>query len=403
MFRGMFHESSKNGAVMKNISILGSSGSIGRQTLTVCRWFPGELQVSALAAGRNWRLLADQAREFRPRLVALADESVYRELKAELAGLPVEIAVGEEGLLAVAALAEASMTVAAIAGIAGLKPAFAALKAGKQLALANKEVLVAAGALAMAAARQNNTVILPVDSEHSAIYQCLLGEPPPAKLILTASGGPFRYKSAHELTSVTAAEALCHPTWNMGPKVTIDSASLANKGLEVIEAHWLFGLSYDDIEVLIHPQSIVHSLVRFPDGSVKAQLGPADMRLPIQYALLSPKRSPNPTPVLDLAAVGSLDFAKPDKERFPALALAYAAGRANLSFPAAYNAANEVLGAAFLAGRIPFTAIGAGLHAALETHDPRPLNDIADVLSADEETRAKAEQFVALQLGGDNL
>lgn len=380
---------------MKSISILGSTGSIGVQTLDVCRWFPEKLQVNALAAGSDWRLLAAQAKEFRPQMVALADEGAYPELKAELSGIPLEIAVGEVGLIAAAVWPQAHLTLAAISGIAGLRPAFAALSAGKQLALANKEVLVAAGDLATAAARQNNAFIVPVDSEHSAIYQCLLGDEPPAGLILTASGGPFCRKSAKELKTVTAAEALCHPTWNMGPKVTIDSASLANKGLEVIEAHWLFGLDYDDIDVLIHPQSVVHSLVRFGDGSIKAQLGPADMRLPIQYALLSPARPPNPVPPLDLAAMASLEFSRPDTSRFPALALAYAAGRAGASAPAAYNAANEVLGAAFLAGRIPFTAIGAGLAAALEAHELRTLNNITDVLAADEETRAFTEQYIA--------
>jgi 1-deoxy-D-xylulose-5-phosphate reductoisomerase len=379
---------------MKSISILGSTGSIGRQTLEVCRWFPDQLQVSALAAGSDWRLLAAQAREFEPCLVALADQSAYRELKAELSGLPLEIVVGELGLLTAAVWPAAHITVAAIAGIAGLKPALAVLNAGKQLALANKEVLVAAGALASAAARQNNTVILPVDSEHSAIYQCLIGEPPPTKLILTASGGPFLYKSAEELKSVTAAQALNHPTWNMGSKVTIDSASLANKGLEIIEAHWLFGLAYDNIEVLIHPQSIVHSLACFADGSVKAQLGPADMRLPLQYALLGPARPPNPAPALDLAGIGALNFSRPDTERFPALALACAAGRTGLSAPAAYNAANEVLGAAFLAGHIPFTAIGAGLEAALSHHQPQPLNNVDDVLNVDKETRAYIKKTI---------
>ena len=383
---------------MKSIGILGSSGSVGRQTLEVCRWFPEELRVCALAAGRNWRLLAAQAKEFQPQLVALADESAYLELKAELSGLPLEISVGEEGLTAAATQPAADLILSAISGIAGLKPAFAALRAAKQLALANKEVLVAAGALATEAARESNTHILPVDSEHSAIYQCLLGEAPPAQLILTASGGPFRHKSAEELKTVTAAEALRHPTWKMGPKVTVDSASLANKGLEVIEAHWLFGVDYDNIEVLIHPQSIVHSLVRFADGSVKAQLGPADMRLPIQYALFFPARPPNPAETLDLAASGSLDFARPDQERFPALALAYAAGRAGNSYTAAYNAANEVLGAAFLDGRIPFMAIGAGLETALEAHEPRKLKDTGDVLNMDEETRLYAEQFVAQNL-----
>jgi len=384
---------------MKRISILGSTGSIGVQTLEVCRWFPNELRVSALAAGQNWRLLAAQAREFKPLLVALAAKSAYRELKKELGGLKVEIALGEEGLIAAATWPETTITVAAIAGVAGLQPAFAALTAGKQLALANKEMLVAAGALATEAARQNNTAILPVDSEHSAIYQCLTGEPPPSGLILTASGGPFRQKSAKELHAVTAAEALCHPTWNMGSKVTIDSASLANKGLEVIEAHFLFGLDYNNIEVLVHPESIVHSLARFADGSVKAQLAVTDMRLPIQYALLGPARPLNPAPLLDLAAIGSLNFIRPDTLRFPALALAYAAGRTGQSAPAVYNAANEVLGAAFMSGRIPFTAIGAGLEAALAAHNPRPLNSIAEVLAVDKETRVFARNFVVTFTG----
>ncbi|MCL1816566.1 MAG: 1-deoxy-D-xylulose-5-phosphate reductoisomerase [Clostridiales bacterium] len=380
---------------MKTVGVLGSTGSIGLQTLEVCRWFPGELRVGALAAGSNVRLLAAQAREFKPQLVALADQSAYRELQAELSGLPVQIAMGEEGLNAVAAYAGSSMTVAAIAGIAGLKPTFAALEAGKQVALANKEVLVAAGALAMAAARRHNVTIFPVDSEHSAIYQCLAGEESfPAKLILTASGGSFRLKCMAELENVTAAEALCHPTWNMGRKVTVDSASLANKGLEVIEAHWLFGVGYDNIEVLIHPQSMVHSLVRFTDGSIKAQLGPADMRLPIQYAMLGSARLGNPAPVLDLADIGTLSFAKPDYARFPALKLAYTAGRSGSSYTTAYNAANEVLGAAFLAGRISFTAIGAGLEAALAAHTPCVLNNITDVLSVDAETKVFAEKYV---------
>ena len=380
---------------MKRISILGSTGSIGRQTLDVCRWFANDLQVYCLAAGCNWRLLAAQAWEYKPQMIALADDSAYRDLKAELSGLSLEILAGEEGLIAAATEPQADIIVAAMAGMPGLKPAFAALKAGKQLALANKEVLVAAGALATNMVKKNDKPILPVDSEHSALYQCLLGEEQPAKLIITASGGPFRNKSKYELNTVTAAEALCHPTWNMGSKVTIDSASLANKGLEVIEAHWLFGLDYDDIEVLIHPESIVHSLARFADGSVKAQLGPADMRLPIQYALLGPARTANPLPPLDLAAIGSLNFAKPDNERFPALALAYAAGRAKESYAAVYNTANEVLGTAFLAGHISFTAISAGIEAALTAHRSQSLTCLEDVLAVDAQTRKFTERFIA--------
>ncbi|MCL1976439.1 MAG: 1-deoxy-D-xylulose-5-phosphate reductoisomerase [Firmicutes bacterium] len=379
---------------MKNICILGSTGSVGLQTLEVCRWFKDELRVCALAAGSNWQLLAAQAREFKPQIVALYDKSAYLQLKAALKGLPVEIVVGEKGLCDAAVWPLAHQIIAAISGIAGLRPAFAALNSGKQLALANKEVLAAAGALAVKAALQQRVSIVPVDSEHSAIYQCLVGEVPPFKLILTASGGPFLSKSAAELTSIKVEEALCHPTWNMGRKVTIDSASLVNKGLEVIEAHFLFGVDYDDIEVLIHPQSIVHSLVRFSDGNIKAQIGPPDMRLPIQYALLGPKRAVNPLPPLDLAAYKTLTFEQPDFKRFPALALAYAAGRAGDSYTTAYNAASEILGVAFLAGRIPFTAIGSGIEAALEKHLPRPLLGIADVLAVDEQTRIDVENSI---------
>lgn len=379
---------------MKKICILGSTGSVGRQTLDVCRWFPERLSVTALASKGNWQLLAEQAREFKPRLVALADQSKYIDLKQALAGLKVEIAMGEAGVIAVAEAAEAEIAVAAMSGLAGLKPALAALESGKHLALANKEVLVAAGELTTELAQKKGCTLLPVDSEHSAICQCLIGEAPPAGLILTASGGPFRLKSAAELRTVTAGEALSHPVWSMGNKVTIDSASLANKGLEVIEAHWLFGMAYDQIEVLVHPQSIVHSLVRFADGSVKAQLGPADMRLPIQYALLSPQRLANDTPPLDLSAVARLTFEAPDTERFPALRLAYQAGRAGRSYPAAYNAANEALGEAFLAGRIPFTAIGTGLEAALNAHRSQTVVNIEDVLDIDQRTRASLMAFI---------
>lgn len=382
---------------MKQICILGSTGSIGRQTIDVCRWFPERLSVTALASKGNWQLLAEEAREFRPRMVALADESKYLNLKQALAGLKVEIAVGEAGVAAVAQAVEAEIAVAAMPGLAGLKPALAALESGKHLALANKEVLVAAGELTTGLAQKQGCALLPVDSEHSAIYQCLQSEAPPAGLILTASGGPFRMKSADELHTVTAKEALSHPIWSMGSKVTIDSASLANKGLEVIEAHWLFGMDYDKIEVLVHPQSIIHSLVRFADGCVKAQLGPADMRLPIQYALLGPHRPANDTPPLDLSAIGKLTFEQPDTARFPALRLAYQAGRAGHSYPAAYNAANEALGEAFLAGRIPFTAIGAGLELALAAHHSRAIVSLDEVLDVDAWTRAGLASFIARQ------
>ena len=372
---------------MKKISILGSTGSIGRQTLEVCRWFPDQLQVVALAAAANLEQLAAQAREFKPQVVALADQSKYRQLSSELSGLKTEIVVGAEAAQIAAELTAADTVVAAIAGTAGLASALAALNAGKELALANKEVLVTAGPLVKALCQQKGLQIKPVDSEHSAISQCLQGEPVPTGLILTASGGPFRELSAAELATVTAEQALRHPTWQMGTKVTVDSASLANKGLEVIEAHYLFGLEYDKIEVVIHPQSIVHSAVRFADGSLKAQLAAADMRLAIQYALLGPDRLANPTPPLDLVAVGKLEFSAPDLNRFPALGLAYQAGRLGGSYPTVFNAANELLGQAFLAGQIAFPAIGAGLAHALEQHQPQQIKTLEDVLAADFETR----------------
>ena len=384
---------------MKNISILGSTGSIGRQALEVIAAHPGRFRVVGLAARGNVGLLAEQARRFHPRLVAVADPDAHAELRRELAGLPVTVLAGEEGLAAVAACEEADRVLVAVVGAAGIAPTLAAIEAGKEIALANKETLVAAGSLVTAKAGEAGVRLIPVDSEHSAVFQCLAGVDRAAvsRIILTASGGPFLDLPLSELDGVTVAEALNHPNWRMGEKVTIDSATLINKGLEVIEAHWLFGLDYDRIEVVIHPQSIVHSLVELVDGAILAQLGPPDMRLPIAHALAHPERLPGPWPRLAGIAGLCLEFRPVDPERFPGLALAYEMGRRGGTWPAVMNAANEVAVAAFLAGRIRFTEIvrivaevcgyyGCG-------DDPSP--DLSAILAADAWAWKKAEELIA--------
>lgn len=384
---------------MKNLSILGSTGSIGRQALEVVAAYPDRFRVVGLAAARNARLLAAQARRFRPAVVAVADPAAYGELRQELSGTGTAVLAGEEGLTAVATQAEARQVLVAVVGAAGIAPTLAAIEAGKEIALANKETLVAAGSLVTAKAEEAGVPLIPVDSEHSAIFQCLGGRKHPglSRVILTASGGPFLDVPLARLAEVTAAEALRHPSWRMGEKVTVDSATLMNKGLEVIEAHWLFGLDYDRIEVVIHPGSIVHSLVEFVDGAVLAQLGPADMRLPIAYALAYPERLPGPWPRLEGFAGLSLRFLPVEPERFPGLALAYEMGRRGGTWPAIMNAANEVAVAAFLAGRIRFTEIvrivaevcgyyGGG-------DDPSP--DLSAILAADAWARKKAEELIA--------
>ncbi len=381
---------------MKKIAILGSTGSIGTQTLDICRWFKDDLQVIALAAGNNWQLLAEQALEFRPQVVALAANQHYQDLKQALSGTDIEIICGEQAAEQVAELSNIDSVVAAIVGLQGLPAVLAAITANHELILANKEALVAGGFLTMPLAKKHNCAIIPADSEHSAIYQCLLGERDAKRLILTASGGSLRHKSLAELATVTVADALNHPNWSMGNKITIDSASMVNKGLEIIEAHWLFGFDYQQIEVLIHPESIVHSLVLFGDGAVKGLLSPPDMRLTLQYALLLPKRPNNPVPTLDLAKIGSLNFEKPDFERFKALKLAYQAGQAGNSHTIAYNAANEVLAAAFLKGRIKFPLIGDGLEQVLCQHQGEKVQTAEDIFALDKQIRAITDKFVAL-------
>ena len=345
---------------MKRIAILGSTGSIGRSALAVVAANPERLEVVGLAAGRNVERFAEQVASLRPAVAALADDEGLDRLRASGALSPaIRVGRGEDGLVKVATHPRVELVLCASAGTAALGATLAAVEAGKTVALANKEVLVMAGRLMVDAARRRGVAILPVDSEHNAIHQCVDGRAADDVLryILTASGGPFRDRPAAELEAVTPEDALRHPTWSMGPKITIDSATLMNKGLEVIEARWLFDAAPDRIDVVVHPQSVVHSLVELRDGSVIAQLGVTDMRLPIQYALSYPERWPAPLPALDLVSCGPLDFRAPDTDRFPCLGLAYHALRAGTSFPAVLNAANEVAVAAFLDRRLPFTGI----------------------------------------------
>jgi 1-deoxy-D-xylulose-5-phosphate reductoisomerase len=382
---------------MKKIVVLGSTGSIGRQTLEIIRCYPERFKLLGLGAGRNWRLLAEQLKEFRPSAAALAEERELLELKDSLdpSQCP-DLAWGRKGMEDLAGLPEADLVVVAITGAAGIYPTLAAINAGKDVALANKETLVAAGQLVMSLARQKNILILPVDSEHSAVWQCLNGRKPDLieKIILTASGGPFRQLTKEQLESVTVDMALHHPNWVMGSKITIDSATLMNKGLEVIEAKWLFGVNYSHIEVIVHPQSIIHSAVEFRDGSVIAQMGVPDMRLPIQYALTYPNRLSGPVPRLKWADLKGLTFEEPDLVKFPALGLAYEAGKAGGTMPAVLNAANEVAVELFLKGKISFTGIPVLVGGVMEQHKIINNPGLAEIMDADRWARE-----IALQSG----
>jgi len=383
----------------KRLSLLGSTGSIGEQTLAVVAAAPERFEVVALGAGRNIAKLADQVRRFRPGLVSVADAAGAAELRDRLGSQPVELLVGDEGLRTVAEC-PADLVVSALVGAAGLAPTLAAIRAGRDIALANKEVMVTAGALVLREAKAHAVALLPVDSEHSAIFQALCGQriEDVERLILTASGGPFRTWTAEQIAEATIEQALNHPNWDMGPKITIDSASLMNKGLEVIEARWLFDIPPERVDVVVHPQSIIHSLVEFVDTSVLAQLGLPDMRVPIAVALAYPERIDLDLPVLDLPALGRLDFETPDRKRFPCLELAFEALRANEAAPAVINAANEVAVAAFLDGRIRFPEIAATNGAVLNSHVGRggsgSLRDLADVLEADDWARACAGEWI---------
>ncbi|MEN6525665.1 MAG: 1-deoxy-D-xylulose-5-phosphate reductoisomerase [Candidatus Polarisedimenticolia bacterium] len=381
----------------QRLVILGSTGSIGRQTLDVVSRKPEGFEVAGLVAGRRTDLLAEQIKRFRPVAVSVADDAAAADLRARLGAEAPEIRVGGNGAAEVAVGCGADIVVAAIVGAAGLVPTFAAATAGLVVALANKETLVAAGELMVRAVKDNGARLLPVDSEHNAIHQCLRsgarGEV--RRLILTASGGPFRGRTRAELATVTADEALRHPTWRMGPKVTIDSATLMNKGLEVIEARWLFDVPGSSIDVLVHPQSAVHSMVEFKDGSIIAQLGAADMRHPIQYALTWPERLEGVVARLDLAALGSLTFERPDRDAFRCLDLAYHALAAGGDAPARLNAANEVAVRAFLDGRIGFLDIPELLQRVLDSEPTNPIVELEDVLSADRRAREAARAILA--------
>jgi len=369
---------------MKRLAILGSTGSIGRSALEVVEAHPDRLAVVTLVAGKNAAILAEQVARYRPSFVGVASSAVLDDLKRRLpVGACPEMAVGAEALIAAATHPDVDVVLCASSGTAGLEAALAAIDAGKALALANKEVLVMAGALMVDTARRRGVSILPVDSEHSAIHQCLHGQSTGdvRRLILTASGGPFRLLDRAALARVTPEDALQHPTWRMGRKITIDSATLMNKGLEVIEAHWLFGMSAGAIDVVVHPQSVVHSMVEFCDGSILAQLGAPDMRLPIQYALSYPERWTTPAAPLDVARLGTLEFSPPDLDRFPCLRLAYAALERGGVWPVVLNAANEVAVDGFLSGRVPFGAIAFVIERALEAADaaataPRTLAEV---------------------------
>ncbi len=367
---------------MKTIGILGSTGSIGTQSLDVVGWFPEEYDVQVLAANNQWELLAAQTRKFSPQLVTIYDETKYLLLKEALPDFSGEIMCGEDGLKAAAEM-RVDMMIHGIAGMAGLNPLLQTLKVGNPVAFANKESLVTAGHLVMDLAKQNNTVLLPVDSEHSAIFQCLMGGRSGLhKLVLTASGGPFREFTPEQLKAVTPAMALKHPTWDMGAKVTIDSSTMMNKGLEVIEAHWLFDVDYDDIDVLIQPQSIIHSMVSFKDGSFIGHLGKADMRIPIQFALTYPERRDNPLEPLNFAKLGHIDFYAPRRDVFPLLDLAYEAGKAGGTETAVLNAANETLVYMFLAERIKYTDIYSYAVKAIEAYDHIAAPSLDEILAA---------------------
>jgi len=355
---------------MKSLIILGSTGSIGQQTIEVVERYPDLFRVVGLSTRGNTILLKEQAKKIKPLSVAVADINAALKLSVEIGAIGAQLLGGPEGIINLCRLAEADTVVNALVGSVGLKPTLATLEEGKNLLLSNKESLVVGGEIVTKLAKEKKVMITPIDSEHSAIFQCLRGERKSQvkKIIITGSGGPFRGRKKKDLKNVTVEEALAHPRWKMGTKITIDSATLMNKGLEVIEAHFLFDVDYDSIKVVIHPQSIVHSLVEFVDGSVLAQLGPTDMRLPIQYALTYPERVPSPVTAIDLAELGELDFEEPDLETFPCLKFAYEAGKAGKTYPAVLNVANEEAVEAFLTERIGFLDISEIVYKALERH-----------------------------------
>lgn len=372
---------------MKRIAILGSTGSIGTQTLEVVRVNP-DLQVSALAAGSSVEEMERQIREFRPALACMWNPEAAADLRQRVRDTDVKIVAGMEGLLEAAVFPESQVLVTAVVGMIGIRPTIAAIRAGKDIALANKETLVTAGHIIMPLAKECGVKILPVDSEHSAIFQALNGEPANRieKILLTASGGPFRGRTREQLKEVKAEEALRHPNWTMGRKITIDSSTLVNKGLEVMEAKWLFGVELDKIQVVVHPQSIIHSAVQYVDGGIIAQMGMPDMKLPIQYALFYPDRKYLAGKRVDLFELGGLTFERPDTDTFQGLALAYQAARLGGSMPTVYNAANERAVALFLEGKITYLQIPELIREAMERHSPIPNPGVEAVLEAEKET-----------------
>lgn len=380
--------------MQKNISLLGSTGSIGIQTLQVVDMFPNRFKVVSIAAsGNKMKLLEEQIAKYKPQIVSVANEECARILQNKYSSRHMKIIAGADGVVEAAVVKDAEIVIAAISGAAGLIPTLAAINYGKDIALANKETLVAAGSLVMRQVKHKGVKILPVDSEHSAVFQCLIPEHANTikSIILTASGGPFREHSIKMLENVTPNEALKHPNWSMGNKISIDSATLMNKGLEVIEAHWLFGLPYSKIEVIVHPQSIIHSMVRYMDGSILAHLGFPDMRIPIQYALTYPERWENQLKQLDFTEIGTLTFEKPDLHKFPSLHLAFYAGKEGGVKPTVLNAANEVAVAMFLKGKIKFVQIPMLVEKALlncqQIIDP----SLEDILAVDKNTRIEIE------------
>lgn len=382
---------------MKKISLLGSTGSIGTNVLDVIERNPEKFQILSMSAGSNVDLFAKQIRKFKPRVVALFDSKKIPTLKEQIADLDIEILSGEEGTIAVATLPEADVVVSGVMGSAGLLPAIHALKAGKNLALANKETLVIAGELVLREAKKTNSQIIPIDSEHSAIFQVLNGEKKERikKIILTASGGPFRTFSLGQMETVTVKDALKHPNWDMGAKITIDSSTMMNKGLEYIEAKWLFGVN-TPVEIIVHAQSIIHSMIEFVDTSILAQLGIPDMRVPIAYALTYPDRFECDLPSLDLTTMGNLTFEAPDFERFPCLRLAIDAMEIGKTMPAVLNAANEIAVQAFLDELISYKDIAELIRMVMQNHNPSPLKELQDVLIADRWAREETTKLVTV-------
>ena len=373
----------------RRIAVLGSTGSMGTQALEVIALHPELLQLEIIAANSSADILIQQAKQYHPNIVVVVQEEAYRKVKEALSEEDVKVFCGEESLCDVCEMDCVDIVLSCIVGIAGLKPAFRTVSCGTPLAIANKETLVVAGELIMRTAKEHNAPVIPVDSEHSAIFQCLAGEHfnPVEKLIITASGGAFRTFTPEQLEQVTLKDALKHPNWSMGPKVTIDSASLMNKGLEVIEAKWLFGMPLEKIDVLVHPQSVIHSMVQFEDGSVKAQLGIPDMRLPIQYALTYPLRLPLPYPRLDFTQYGQFTFEKPNREMFPCLDMAYKASAAGGGMPCVMNAANEAAVKMFMEEKIKFTDIPRIIEHALATAPSVKPQTIEEYIALDEETK----------------